>query len=165
MHVCSPGERFDAHFDWQAIADHEAAMRWYRQTPECLYEDGTRNRKLVEGRDLHWGATRRGETLIRRSAVGLGASRSTLYVAISNHTTARVLADAMRHAGAIDVAEMDVNWSYPKFVLFEAEPSDTASSSGKVAVPLVAGFESSKDDYIRRRSVRDFFYLTARDGL
>jgi hypothetical protein len=113
--------------------------------PGILYVSG--NRK--------WGATLDGETVIRRSGIGMNAARDVLYVAISNHTNARVFAEGMRHAGAVDVAQLDVNWSYPKFVLFESkEPGGP-----RKAVALASGFEFSEDEYIRKKARRDFFYL------
>jgi hypothetical protein len=78
-------------------------------------------------------------------------------VSITNHSTARVLADGMHHAGAVDVAQLDVNWSYPKFVTFE--PGD----GGRKAVALAEGFEYSPDEYIRKKQRRDFFYLMRKD--
>jgi hypothetical protein len=113
--------------------------------PGIIYLSG--NRK--------WGATLDGETVIRRSAIGLNAARDVLYVSITNHTNARVLADGMRHAGAVDVAQLDVNWSYPKFVLFEPKEA----GGPRKAVALASGFEFSEDEYIRKRARRDFFYL------
>jgi hypothetical protein len=130
-------------------------MRWYRQAPECMYEDGKIHPGLTVGSGLKWGATLDGDTVIRRSAVGISSDRQILYVAITNHTTARVLADGLRHVGAVDVAQMDVNWSYPKFVLFE--PGDAGPE--RRAVALASGFEFSEDEYIRKKSRRDFFYL------
>jgi hypothetical protein len=141
---------------WKRIAEREAEMDWYRQAPACMYERGKIHPGLTAGSGLKWGATLDGDTVIRRSAVGLSEDRQVLYVSITNHTTARVLADGLRHAGAVDIAQMDVNWSYPKFVLFE--PRD--GSSERKAVALASGFEFSEDEYIRSRARRDFFYLT-----
>lgn len=140
---------------WRKMADTEREMRWYRQAPECMFEGGKIHPGLTAGSGLRWGATLDGDTVIRRSAVGLSADREILYVAITNHTTARTLADAMRHAGATDVAQMDVNWSYPKFVLFEPQ----TPGGERKAVPLAHGFEFCEDEYIRKRARRDFFYL------
>jgi len=53
------------------------------------------------------------------------------------------------------VAQLDVNWSYPKFVLFE--PKEPGGP--RKAVALASGFEFSEDEYIRKRARRDFFYL------
>jgi hypothetical protein len=64
----------------------------------------------------------------------------------------------MKHAGANTVAQMDVNFSYPKFVLFER-----AHGQGKrIAVALASGFEFGEDEYIRKKNPRDFFYITPR---
>ncbi|HLV20922.1 MAG TPA: phosphodiester glycosidase family protein [Polyangiaceae bacterium] len=144
---------------WEKIADTAERMIWYRQAPSCMYEQGKIHPGLQYGSALKWGATLDGDTVIRRSAVGLSADRQVLYVAISNHTTARIMADGMRHAGAVDVAQLDVNWSYPKFVLFE--PAE--GRADRIAVALAEGFEFSEDEYIRKRSRRDFFYLLRGD--
>jgi hypothetical protein len=139
---------------WSKIADSEPDMLWYRQAPQCMYEDGKIHPGLTVGSGLKWGATLDGDTVIRRSAVGLSQDRQVLYVAITNHTTARALADGMRHAGAVDVAQMDVNWSYPKFVLFEPNTPGGA----RKAQALASGVEFSEDESIRKRARRDFYY-------
>jgi hypothetical protein len=140
---------------WKSIAETEKDMLWYRQAPECMVENGKLHPGLTAGAGLKWGATLDGETVIRRSAVGLNAERNVLYVTITNHTTARVLADGLKHAGAVDIAQLDVNWSYPKFVLFE--PGKAGPE--RKAVALAEGFEFSEDEYIRKKNRRDFFYL------
>jgi hypothetical protein len=141
---------------WSRIKDTVGRMRWYRQGPECMFEDDTMHRGLSVDDNPKWGATLDGDTVIRRSAVAINASRNVLYVGISNHTNARVMADGMHHLGAPVVVQMDVNWSYPKFVLFEPKPGDTK----RMAVALAPGFEFSEDEYIRQKARRDFFYLT-----
>ncbi|HYJ07692.1 MAG TPA: hypothetical protein VEX18_01750 [Polyangiaceae bacterium] len=144
---------------WNKLADSESKMRWYRQAPECMWEADKLHPGLQGGKGLKWGATLDGDTVIRRSAIGLNAARDVLFVSITNHSTARVLADGMHHVGAVDVAQLDVNWSYPKFVTFE--PGD--AGSGRVAVALAGGFEYSPDEYIRKKQRRDFFYLMRKD--
>lgn len=139
---------------WSKIKDEFDQMLWYRQAPNCMYEDGEMHPALKIHRSRKWGATLDGNTVIRRSAVGLSSDRQTLYVGISNHTNAKVMALGMHHAGADDVAQMDVNWSYPKFVTYEP------NEEGKLEpVALAEGFEFSEDLYIRERSMRDFYYL------
>ena len=95
-----------------------------------------------------------GETVVRRSAVGIGADGTTLYVGVSNATNARAIAIGMQHAGAADVAQLDINWSYPHFVMFR--PS---SSGGREGFVLFEGFAYDDNTYIERRSPRDFFYV------
>jgi hypothetical protein len=144
--------------NWKNLASTEKDMIWYRQAPACMYENGKLHPGLQAGSSAHWGATLDGETVIRRSAIGLGAKRDMLFVVISNHTNARAIATGMFHAGATDVAQLDVNWSYPKFVLFE--PGEAGPE--RKAVALAPGFEFSEDEYIRKRSIRDFFYVMRR---
>jgi len=143
---------------WRDLAADEPRMRWLRQAPECMWSNDKLHPGLVGGKGLKWGATLDGDTVIRRSAIGLNAARDVLYVSITNHSTARVLADGMHHCGAVDVAQLDVNWSYPKFVTFE--PSDGGQ---RKAVALADGFEYSPDEYIRKKQRRDFFYLMRKD--
>lgn len=143
---------------WRKLKQTEPRMRWYRQAPNCMYEDGKMHPLLALQNVRKWGATLDGNTVIRRSAIGLDKTRQVLFVAITNHTTAQVLAEGMHHAGAQDVAQLDVNWSYPKFVLFEPD-----ASGKRKAVALADGFEFSSDEYIRKRSLRDFFYLVRKN--
>ena len=145
---------------WQELAGGESDMVWFRQTPECMWEHDQLHAGLQAGAGLKkWGATVDGETVIRRSAIGLNADRSVLYVAITNHTSARVLADGLHHAGASDVAQLDVNWSYPKFVTFEP----IGHTSVLHPVPQAPGFEYSDDEYLRKKEKRDFFYVLRRE--
>ncbi len=141
---------------WPELKADEPKLLWLREAPECMVHESKLHPGIlyVTG-NRKWGATLDGETVIRRSGIGLDASRQVLYVSITNHTNARVFAEGMRHAGAVDVAQLDVNWSYPKFVLFE--PKEPGGP--RKAVALASGFEFSEDEYIRKRARRDFFYL------
>jgi hypothetical protein len=123
-----------------------------------MLEGGELHPGLRSGTTTNWGATIDGDTVIRRSAIGLDAARATLYVAISNFTTARALALGMAHVGAVDVAQLDVNHSFPKLVLFRPD-----SKSGKlVGSVAVDGFLYTEGEYLERASSRDFFYVTRR---
>src|SRR5262249_22135057 len=56
---------------WSEIKSTEGEMKWYRQTPPCLVEQGKTNTTLDEGEySRGWGATVSGDTVIRRSAIG-----------------------------------------------------------------------------------------------
>ena len=145
---------------WPELSSGESDMLWFRQTPECMWENDKLHAGLQAGSGLKkWGSTVDGETVIRRSGIGLNAERTVLYVAITNHTSARVLADGLHHAGASDVAQLDVNWSYPKFVTFEPIGHTTVLHP----VPLAPGFEYSDDEYLRKKEKRDFFYILRRE--
>lgn len=159
--ACVVGQRDDGRVVIGPIADLEATlgeMRWWRQTPDCMLDDGELHVGLRSEKNTYWGATLKGETVIRRSAIGISADGQTLYSGIGDHTTARAIATAMKHAGAAHVAQLDVNWSYPKFVVYR-----DGSDGQPEATKLCEGFEFSPDEYVRLVASRDFFYLTRRD--
>jgi hypothetical protein len=149
---------------WEKLSAGVAHMVFWRETPVCMYEDDVLHWRLADPNTAKkWGATLDGETVIRRSAIGIDRTGNVLFVAISNHTTARVIADGMHHAGAVTVAQLDVNFSYPKFVTYEKRKGAEGDVK-RVAIPLADGFEFSEDEYIREPSRRDFFYLMPKDA-
>lgn len=141
---------------WTSLANQANEYTFWRQTPGCMLEQGALHPGLVNPDSKRWGATLEGDTVIRRSAVGLSADRRTLFVGISNSTTARALALGMQHAGAVDVAQLDVNFSYPRFLLYRDQPE-----GGLVAIGAVKGQLFERNEYVGRPSSRDFFYVTA----
>jgi hypothetical protein len=143
---------------WTALSSDRAQMRSWRQTPPCLYENGSRHAGLLGAEAWAWGAAVGGETIIRRSAVGLDERRGILFVGISNATKAAAIAEGMHHAGAFDVAELDVNWSFPKFLVFRHDAHGEIVATG-----LFDGFVFDKDDYVRSRARKDFFYAVRRE--
>jgi len=156
---CTFGEQKDGSLaiaTWTALSSDPGAFSWWRQTPGCMLENGALHPGLQSEDSKNWGATLEGKTVIRRSAVGLGADGRTLYVGISNSTTARALALGMKQVGATNVAQLDVNHSFPRFLLY------TAGDSGLTAQGAVKGLLYSKDEYLGRPSTRDFFYVTLR---
>jgi hypothetical protein len=159
--ACTLVEYKDGSFNvasWSKIKDSFSEMRWFRQAPNCMYEDGQIHPSLAVHHARKWGATLDGNTVIRRSAVGVSRDKQVLYVGISNHTTAKVMAVGMHHAGADTVAQMDVNWSYPKFVTYEKRKDGLL-----YPIALADGFEFTDALYIRERSMRDFFYLARKE--
>ncbi len=135
------------------VALLEGAL-WWRQTPPCMFSEGKRHGGLWDPESKNWGAALGGDTIIRRSAIGLDAARKTLFVGVSNHTAAHVIANGMHHGGASDVAQLDVNWSFPKIVIFKRDSVGTPAGE-----PLFAGFKVSDGEYVLEASRRDFFYL------
>jgi hypothetical protein len=122
-----------------------------------MFEDGVMHKGLVAEENTLWGATLDKDTVIRRSAIGMSEDKKTLFIGISEATTATAIAKAMHHAGAYQVAQLDVNWSYPKFVTIE--PRDGSLADPKVKA-IIDGFEYTEDDYVKKPMARDFFYLT-----
>jgi hypothetical protein len=127
---------------------------WYRQSPRCMVEQGALHPGLRDPNARGWGATLEGETVIRRSAIALSQDGETLFVAVTNFTTARALALGMRAAGGWNVAQLDVNRSFPKFLLFPRDENGT-----RYARSLFDGFLFEKDEMITEPNPRDFFYV------
>jgi hypothetical protein len=155
---CSVIRYKDGSYDvatWKKVAARNDEMLWVRQGPLCMAEDGELDPSLRGGHNKKFGATLDGNTVIRRSAIGISQDKKVLYVGITNHTTAKALAVGMMHAGSHVVTQMDVNWSYPKFVTYEPDKSGRL-----VPKALADGFEFNENLYLRERSMRDFFYLT-----
>jgi hypothetical protein len=142
---------------WENLSERQQSLRWWRQTPPCMALDNKRHGGLWDPDARGWGVALGGDTVIRRSAIGLDADGGVLFVSVSNHTTAQAIADGMLHAGAVDIAQLDVNWSYPRIVVFPPDGADR-----RKAESLFQGFEVEPDDYLRERAPRDFFYLARR---
>jgi hypothetical protein len=139
--------------DWDKVKDREPEMVWWRQTPICMFDLGSPHPALSMP-SMGWGASSVSKTtVIRRSALGLNPERTVAYVAIGNHVTGRAIGEAVHHAGADCVAQLDVNFSYPKFLTYE-QAGDRLKP-----VPLTKEFEFTDGQYVHDKSQRDFFYL------
>ena len=143
---------------WPNISSTVSDMVAYRQTPPCLVEQGELNNKLTES-TKNWGATVSGETVIRRSAIGIDALGKTLFYALGEAVTAQSLARAMQAVGARDAAQLDVNYAYPRFIFFDHPPA----AERRAVLSLVPHVDYRSHDYVRDASPRDFFYITRRD--
>lgn len=143
---------------WPKMAADKARMLFFRQTPPCLVEDGEIH-ELLKGYAYatKWGSTVAGDTIIRRSAIGLSKDRRALLYGLGDAMTAQAIARGMLVAGAHWVAELDVNYSYPRFLFFERSKAGAAPVASSAIIP---GIDFTADEYVTRPSVRDFFYLT-----
>ena len=144
---------------WQVLAGETQRMEAYRQTPRCLVEQGQRHPDLKSRYKTSWGAVVNGTTVIRRSALGVSEDGRTLYFGMGDGLTARSLADGMRAAGAFDVAQLDINHAFPRFVLFDKINAKLQATSA-----LCSGFSYSPQDYVTEPKKRDFFFVTRRGG-
>jgi hypothetical protein len=145
---------------WSAVKDTEPTMRAYRQTPPCLVQGGKLNNALEGGEyNRNWGSTVSGETVIRRSAIGLDKMGHVLFYGLGEAVTAESLARGMRAAGVDDAAQLDVNYSYPRFLFFEKAEGTTPPH---VTSALIPGIKYQKAEYTAGPELRDFFYLTRR---
>jgi hypothetical protein len=143
------------------LAASVAEMTAYRQTPPCLVEQGAVNEALLgSGKPRRWGLSETGGVDIRRSALGVAEGGRTLLYGSGEWITPRALADAMRAAGAVHAAELDVNWSFTRFLLYG--PSPTKGAAPEVTATLVPKTKHAPGLYVVKPSERDFFYLVRR---
>lgn len=140
---------------WSKLGPPASPLLWWRQTPPCMIEGGEWHPGLLEKPDTTaWGATLDKNTVIRRSAVAINQEGTILFAGIGDSVTAGALARAMKHAGGHTVAQLDINWSFPKFLTYEPNAEGVL-----VAVPLTKNFEFSEGEYVRKPADRDFFYI------
>ena len=144
---------------WQDIEGGADHLTWWRQTPPCMILEGKRHGGLWDPDAKGWGAALEGDTVIRRSAMGLDEAAEVLFVSMTNHTSAQALADGMRHAGSHTVAQLDVNWSFPRFVIFPR-----GADGKRQTQSLFEGFEVDAEDYLTAPAQRDFFYVLRADA-
>lgn len=136
-------------------------IRFYRQTPPCLVQGGDPEKRLSEYSDYSrlWGVSVSGETVIRRSAVGISKDGKTLYFGLGESMSAQSLALGMKVVGSDAAAQLDVNHSFPRFLFYgKDEAGQLTVKSG-----LIPGSVFSRDQYLKP-SDRDFFYLTRAPG-
>lgn len=142
---------------WSGLKSGEPQMQGYRQTPPCLVEASKVNSALDLEYSKNWGATVSGETVIRRSAIGIDKAGTTLFYGFGEAVTAQALAHAMHAIGAENAAQLDVNYSYPRFLLYEA---GEAGQAPHVESALIPGIKYTKGEYVTEAAPRDFFYVT-----
>lgn len=144
-----------------ALAGTVAGMRAYRQTPPCLVQQRAVDPALLgDDKPRRWGLSETGAVDIRRSALGLADGGRTLLYGLGEWITPRALAEAMRAAGAVDAAQLDVNWSYTRFLLYGPGPSPSAPP--EVTGMLIPKLKHGFGQYVARPADRDFFYLARR---
>jgi hypothetical protein len=143
---------------WPELKATEPQMLGYRQTPPCLVEEGKTN-TVLDSIEYHknWGATVSGETVIRRSAIGIDKSGNTLFYGFGDAVTAQALSRAMLAIGAEHAAQLDVNYSYPRFLLFEGGAPGETPHVGSALIPAI---KFTRGEYVTEPAPRDFFYLT-----
>lgn len=142
---------------WETLKTQAEAADAFRQTPRCLVHGGELHPDLKEARKLrHWGRSIEKKDEVRRSAVGVDASGEILFYGLGEWTTPADLARGMQAAGAVSAAQLDINWSYTKFLFFDADSSGQLRVSGG----LIEELEYPQRGYTSRPSYRDFFYIT-----
>jgi hypothetical protein len=142
---------------WPALASDVEAMRAYRQTPPCMIENGKLHPWLEAKNDKPWGGHNPNDKTRRRSSVGIDASGRVLFYGFGIEVGAELLARGLLHAGAVAAAELDINWTWTRFLLYGTPGGELSITS-----TLVPKMTHTKKGYVVRRDERDFFYLVRR---
>jgi hypothetical protein len=141
---------------WSALESDAASLAWWRQSPPCLVEGGAKHPDLTnEYRAKKWGGAEDGKKDIRRSAIAIGDDPRVLYFAIGEWVTAAWLTDALASLGTRAAAELDINYSYTRLLVYEHASDGTLS----VAPPLLTDLKLPKKAYWSEPADRDFFYV------
>lgn len=139
---------------WSTLKAEDAAMWAYRQTPPCLVEQGKTHTGLDVEYNRNWGAAVDGETIIRRSALGIDPERKVLFYGLGEAVTAQSMGRGMLAVGAATVAQLDINYSYPRFLVFGGSAEEPRVREG-----LIKDLKWKAEDYTVEPSTRDFFYV------
>jgi len=142
---------------WPEVADEAQNARAYRQTPPCLLEDGKMHPKLAAGDLRPWGGQAAHRKTRRRSAIGVDATGRVLLFGMGVEAEANLLAEAMKLAGAVHAAQLDINYNWTRFLLF-GEKDGTL----QVTTTLIPKMVHRKRGYVHHSQPRDFFYLARR---
>ena len=134
-------------------------LAFYRQTPPCLVKGGIAHPSAVVETAAQWGTSVKGHTIIRRSGLGLDRAKTVLFYAIGDALSAGSLAESLRLAGADVAAQLDVNWSLPRFLVYDHGDGRPP----RVTESLAPVKNYTADEYVEKPSDRDFFYLVAKD--
>ncbi|NUQ73016.1 MAG: phosphodiester glycosidase family protein [Polyangiaceae bacterium] len=142
---------------WKDLRASERDIVAFRQTPPCILVGGVPHPELeTDRRPRPWGGAENGDVEVRRSALGLDATGNVLFYGLGEWVTVKALADSMRAAGAVNAAQLDINWSYTRFLFFgRPAPGDPL----QVTETLIPKIKHSKQGYVTNPSERDFFYL------
>lgn len=141
------------------IAGDEPHMVAFRQTPPCLVERGAPNKRLLDEFNKNWGASVDGDTIIRRSAIGLSRDKHFLFYGLGEAVSARSIGDALLAAGAYDAAQLDVNSVYPRFMLVAHGADGKDPGTLRLTDPLIPDLQFRRTEYVTTPEPRDFFYI------
>ncbi len=141
---------------WEEVAPKEADFAAWRQAPACLLHRRVLHPALVqETLTRNWGAAVDGGVEIPRTALGVDASGRFGFFGLGESTSAKALADGLLAAGAVSVAELDINWSYTRFFLYEQATPGMPSIERSIGTKG----QHAPRSYVEKSSERDFFYL------
>jgi len=140
---------------WEELAGDASSLANYRQTPPCLVHGGELHERIV-AEPKKWGLSAEGKDEIRRSALGIDPSGRVLFFGLGEWVVPKEIAKAMKVAGAVTAAELDINWSYTRFNFYGRK---TEGGPLEVTSTLIPQLVHGKRSYVADIAERDFFYI------
>ncbi len=144
---------------WPALRARESEFVAFRQTPPCLVLDGKLHPLLEARNERPWAGFDPKRKTRRRSAVGVDATGRVLFYGIGEEMEPRVLALGMSYVGAVNAAELDINWSWTRFLLFGTTDQDTELHVTSTLIPQMV---HRQHGYVHDAAARGFFFLADR---
>ncbi|MBW2525249.1 MAG: phosphodiester glycosidase family protein [Deltaproteobacteria bacterium] len=144
---------------WPVLSAEAPQMAAYRQTPPCLVENDQVHPDLIARRERAWGGRSPKRKTRRRTALGIDASGTLLLFGMGIELGPQRLAEGMKHAGAVAAAQLDINWSWTRFLLFG---TPAAGERLQVTSTLIPQMVHARFGYVEKAGFRDFFYVTRR---
>ncbi|MBN2197163.1 MAG: phosphodiester glycosidase family protein [Polyangiaceae bacterium] len=132
-------------------------IKSFRQTPPCLVEAGTIHPRLAARDERPWGGHNPKDVTRRRSAVGIDRTGHVLFYGMGEELEPSELAVAMETAGAVSAAELDINWSWTRFLVVGRR-----GTTPEITSTLIPQMVHERGAYLTRPAARDFFYVVRR---
>jgi hypothetical protein len=93
--------------------------------------------------------------------IGVDATGRILFYGMGEEARPRDLAQGLKAVGATSAAQLDINWSWTRFLMFG---SPQPGAELQVTSTLIPKMVHRKTGYVQRHVGRDFFYLTRRSS-
>jgi Phosphodiester glycosidase len=136
--------------EWSAGATAPSSVVFARQNLPLIVDNGRPTANLDNG---EWGATVGNAVLVWRSGIGVDRRGNLIYAA-GNDQSARSLADALAHAGAVRAMELDINSYWVSFITYGAPGAADPTN-------LLPDMNRSSSRYLEPDD-RDFFTVYSR---
>ncbi|MBW2453662.1 MAG: hypothetical protein JRI68_04090 [Deltaproteobacteria bacterium] len=144
---------------WSELQATVSDMVAYRQTPPCMLDAGKLHPQLEGHNERPWGGRDPNRKTRRRSALAITADGRTLLYGMGTEVGPEMLTRALSYAGASDVVQLDINWSWTRFLLYGRQaPGDPL----RVTSTLIPKMTHGRHAYLKRPGHRDFFYVLSR---
>ncbi len=141
---------------WGEDIDPSDSYAAWRQNASIVIHQGEINDKVYNESVISWGGNLDGFIVTWRSGLGISADNKTLFYIAGPSMGMPTLASTMQDVGVHNGILLDINAYWVHFAAVESELESL------IAAPLFPEEMSVDSDRYLRRSLRDFFYMTAR---